>query len=450
MALRKAVSKPPRRVRPQPASPRWRRYLNHAVLFLLACLVYANALGNGFVTDDRIQVVKNPLITSIRHIPEIFTTGVLNFFGATANYYRPIHYLVYMLLYRVNGADAFPFHLFLVLLHAANTVLVYMLVRRMLAAPEPAASGRDISLPAALASAALFAIHPIHTEVVDWIAAVPDALVTAVMVFAFWLFLRQGASPRGWRIAAHAGLYLLALLTKEPGAMLLPLYVTYEWICLGRRARALVRNAALYGAMLASLGVYLAARVLALGSLAPAQQNYHRLTPVEFLLSVIVVARQYLGELAWPAGLNYFHLFEPARGVTPAFLASLLVLAALGAVDPLEPPRPVRRRCRAPARVGLRYRVDRPDAGSGAQHHRGRAERPCRALSLPAVGRVLLDRRPCLALVCAAESHGRVGSGFAGPGRSRRRDHRPQSGLARRPHPHGKDHPAIARRRRAA
>ncbi len=298
------------------APDHWRFHV--LVLFLLACGVYANSLGSGFVTDDRLQLLKNPLVTDFHRIPAIFSRSMNGFMGNTDNYYRPVHLLVYMALYYLAGFNAFVYHLLMVLLHGLTTALVYLLVRRMV---QPAA--------AAVAAAALFALHPIHAEVVNWVAAVPDALVTPLMVLAFWLFLRQGAAPRGLQIAEHCGLYLLALLTKEPGAMLLPLYAGYEWICLGKGWREMRRNLPLYAAMLATLGLYLACRMAALGSLAPAQQRFYHLTPQEFVSTAIVTAAQYFGKLVFPIPLKYYYVFEPVHGITPALLVALAVLAAL-------------------------------------------------------------------------------------------------------------------------
>lgn len=171
-------------------------------------------------------------------------------------------------------------------------------------------------------------MHPIHTEVVDWIAALPDLMVTTFALLGILWLARQDDAPRGLRIAGHCGLYLLALTTKETGAMLLPLYAGFGFFYQRRRWHELRRNAALYAAMAATFGVYLAMRRAALGSLAPGQQAFFHLSPVEFALSAVVAAAQYLGALVLPVNLSYFHIFHPTAGVTPALLISVLALAA--------------------------------------------------------------------------------------------------------------------------
>ena len=128
--------------------------------------------------------------------------SILGIPGSPGNYYRPLQFLVYLALYEGFGFHAAAFHLFMILLHAVNTLLLYLLVRRLWT-PR-----------IALAAGALFAVHPIHTEVVDWVAALPDLMVTTLALLGVLWLARREAAPRGWRIAGHCGLYLAALLTK--------------------------------------------------------------------------------------------------------------------------------------------------------------------------------------------------------------------------------------------
>lgn len=292
-------------------------WLALSMVVLLALAIYGNSLANGFIGDDKDQLLSNSLVNE-HHATAVFGSGVWAFRGMRSNYYRPLQFLVYIGLHAVASYRAWPFHLFMMLLHAANAVLVYFLALLILARPR-----------AALAASVLFAIHPIHTEVVDWIAALPDLMVTTFVVAGAFLFARQDGVTRGWRIAVHCALYLAALLTKETGIMLLPLYVAFERVVIGRPLRELRRNAALYGSMAAMLILYLAARWSALGGLAPAQQTFHHLSAAEFLLSAVVITGRYLEALVLPVGLNYFHVFHATQSLTPAFLLSAAILATI-------------------------------------------------------------------------------------------------------------------------
>ena len=306
---------------PAAAQAKYPPWLPHALLAALAIAVYANSLANGFVGDDKYQLLRNPVVTDPAKIGRIFRSGSWAFSGIAGNYYRPLQFLVYLLVYEVAGFHAGAFHLFMIALHTGNTVLLYLLVRRM-------AAGR-----VAFAAAALFAVHPIHTEVVDWAAALPDLLITTFVLLSIWILACEGALPRGRQILGHCGLYFLALLSKETGAMLLPLCAGFGFFCLGRRWSEFRRNASLYLALAATLGVYLAMRIAALGGLAPAQHTGAlHLGFLAFTFSAAVIAAQYFIALLFPLDLNYFHIFHPTRALTPELVLSVLLLAALIAI----------------------------------------------------------------------------------------------------------------------
>ena len=265
----------------------------------------------------------NPLVTDWGQIPRIFQHHIWAFAGGqTSNYYRPVQTLVYLVLHSIFGFDPLAFHLFQVLIHAANTLLVYRLARRLLKSAE-----------GALVAGVLFAVHPIHCEAVDWIAVLPDVMLTLVALVALLLFVRFDA-PRGPWIAVLTLLYFLALLVKETGVMLLPLFAAYEFLYLGRPLGQIIRrNATLYATLTAAFGVYLLLRVHALGGLAPAQGFHYSLGGVVFVLSLISTLGEYLALLMSPVHLNYFRYFEPTTSVTLGLVVSLVsILATIAAI----------------------------------------------------------------------------------------------------------------------
>jgi tetratricopeptide (TPR) repeat protein len=301
-------------------SREWARHA--AILAVLAIAVYANCIGNGFVSDDNWQLVKNPAVVNA-DLAKLFGGGVWSFgpfAGARSNYYRPLPFAAYALLCNTVGLHAPAFHLFMVLLHAINCVLLYFLVQYF--APRLLA----------FAAAVLFAIHPIHTEAVDWIAALPDAMLTTLVLAAVLQLARQGASPKGRQIAVHCGLYLSAMLSKEPGVMLLPLYAGFGFFCAGRRWSEFRHNLRLYACLAVTLGIYLAMRWSALGGFVPGREAYFHLTPIEFVLSTVVTAGKDVAGLLLPVNLNFFQVFQPTRNVTLPLLASIAALGAIGFV----------------------------------------------------------------------------------------------------------------------
>ena len=73
-------------------------------LLLLAFVPYLNALGGGFVYDDRQQVLENPYVHSFQYVGNIFGSTVWTFQGAQglSNYYRPLMTLAYLLCYSLR------------------------------------------------------------------------------------------------------------------------------------------------------------------------------------------------------------------------------------------------------------------------------------------------------------------------------------------------------------
>src|ERR1700676_4440050 len=168
-----------------------REAVTFLVLFLLALLPYANTLLSAFVYDDGAQIIENPYVHSFHYLRQIFGTTVWSFQGAqgVTNYYRPLMTLGYMLSYQIAGPVPFSFHLMNLLLNALVVWLLFCLLRGL--------SEERF----ALVAAGLFALHPIHTESVAWIAGVTDLELAVFYILTFLLFLRlsdgdEGAGPR--------------------------------------------------------------------------------------------------------------------------------------------------------------------------------------------------------------------------------------------------------------
>ena len=236
---------------------------------LVACatLPYLNILFNGFVYDDDNQVLKNPYVRSFRYLKEIFTTNVWSFRGvrAVTNYYRPMMTLGYLVCYKLFGMRAYGFHLVSLLLHVLVVCLVFVLTERL--------TGDRVW---AFVAGALFALHPIHTESVAWIAAVTDLELTFFYLLTFGIFLAV-ARPGGGRsepmVAAMVVAFILALLSKEQAMTLPALATVYEHFYREDRSETSTsQKLARYG-LLWLVGVaYVLFRIHFLGALAPARE----------------------------------------------------------------------------------------------------------------------------------------------------------------------------------
>jgi tetratricopeptide (TPR) repeat protein len=174
-----------------------------AVLITAVCL--SPALKNGFVNwDDEYYVVSNALLRGPQWIG-IFTRPVVS-------NYHPLTVLSLAANYAISGTEPWSYLLFNLLLHLANTVLVFWFAWLL----------SDKKKWVALLTALLFGIHPMHVESVAWISERKDVLYTLfflLSMIAYWKYLQTNRSNRYW---ACFLLFVCSLLSK-PAAIVLPL-----------------------------------------------------------------------------------------------------------------------------------------------------------------------------------------------------------------------------------
>ena len=283
-----------------------------ALLILIAGLPYLNTLWNGFVQDDNRQVLSNPYLRSFSHLREIFAANVWSYVGAQGmtNYYRPLMTLWYLFCYQFLGPLAYGFHLANVVLNAAVVCLVFLVTERIF-------RNRTWGFVAAV----IFALHPIHSESVDWIAAVTDLQLTLFYLLTFWFFLRLPSSARrGLRGgAAELGMVLsfaLALLAKEPAATLPFLATFYEHFLRGDRAQTtLGQKVSRYLSLWLVDIAYLLFRIRIFGGLAPVLQ-LPQISRREAFYSSFALVAQYVWKLLWPVNLCGFYSFHKSLGLS--------------------------------------------------------------------------------------------------------------------------------------
>jgi tetratricopeptide (TPR) repeat protein len=301
----------------------WRsdRFLT-GFLVLFSLLPYVNTLWNGFVYDDDIQVLKNPYIRDFSHLKAIFVTTVWSYAGGvqgSTNYYRPVMDLTYLFCHKIFGYQPWGFHLTSLIFHAAVVCLLFIVTRRIFQ-----------STPVAFGSAALFALHPIHTEAVDWIAAVTDLELAFFFLLAFWFFLRLRETEARESGIMQLGMIVsfgLALLSKEP-AVTLPFLATFYEHALGpdrfqTRFSLKVRR---YATLWLLLIAYLILRIAALGAFTPVPSS--RQMPADAVIfSAIALVGHYLEKMIWPFRLCAFYIFPNSFAIlVPRIIAGSAAL----------------------------------------------------------------------------------------------------------------------------
>lgn len=298
-----------------------------AGVFIIAFFAYGNSLLNGFVYDDGSQVLKNIWITDTKYIIDIFTKGVWSFQDDTTltNYYRPMMHLLYMLDYHVFGLRPWGFHLINVLFHAANSVLIFVILSRILRDASSSPQVFSYSVPAM--AALLFAVHPIHTEAVTWVAGLPDLSFTFFSLIAFSCYLSSRDGRKDMYLISLLS-FFLAALSKEPALTVPFIFIIYD---AGLKKEHILTTSAIrrYIPYFVIAAVYITMRIYALEGFAP-QPPHVELNGFQYLLNIFPLFSQYVTALFFPINLNAFHVLHPVLSVfeTKSVL-SLLVTAVL-------------------------------------------------------------------------------------------------------------------------
>lgn len=285
---------------------------------LLACVLsYFNALSNGFVYDDTVQILQNPRIRDYREIPKALTTNFWDFGGGKSNYYRPMQTLLYMACYYAFGLDPLAYHLFNLALHGAVSILVFLLGLRLVG-----------DWRFALLGGLLFAVHPIHTESVTWVAGITDVSSTLFVLLSFLLYARAQAEP-GFGLVARVGslgAFALALLSKEVALVLPLLLVLYQHFGPPRHREQSLRARVLqYVPHWVVLALYAALRIRLLGHFVVQHQELP-LHWTQWAGAEAVLLARYLWKSLVPVDLKAFHVFYP-----PAALWDWQVLVSAAA-----------------------------------------------------------------------------------------------------------------------
>jgi tetratricopeptide (TPR) repeat protein len=314
-------------------SPKRSQFLVGLALFLITLLVYGHTCLNGFTNyDDPDYVQDNPHVTgglTVENIAWAFTTN-------HASNWHPLTWLSLQLNAEIFGVKGgkWGFHLTNILLHAANTVLLFWVFQRLTGC-----------LWRSAAVAALFALHPLHVESVAWISERKDVLST------FFGFLTIGAytcyveRPSWFRYGLMASAFSLSLLAKPMLVTLPCLLLLLDYWPLGRFALANSADSAIDNRKstlrwlvveklpLVALVAALCVVTVIVQYEGGAIKSFKMMSLQSRVENSLVAYVRYLGKMFWPRDLAV--LYPHPHDALPTWQvvgAALLLAAVTGAV----------------------------------------------------------------------------------------------------------------------
>ena len=183
------------------------------ILSILPWITYFNTLNNEFVFDDLILIQSNETLPSLKNIYNIITVTTQE------HSYRPVRALSYAIDYHFSGFNPFSYHISNIVYHIINCFLVYLITLSLL-------SNRATAFFAAI----LFAVHPVHTDSVTYIAGRRDILFTLFYLIGLYTFIKYRKTQRHYFLLFSMTAYLLSIGSKEMGVTLPAIFLIYDLI----------------------------------------------------------------------------------------------------------------------------------------------------------------------------------------------------------------------------
>ena len=321
------------------------------LIFILVLITFLNSLPNEFSYDDQPYIVSNTVITSLKYIPRIVTEPYPPHMP-DLGLYRPLVELSYMVDYALGlrhtelepygfkpVINTAPFHISNILLHFGVCVLMFLIVRRLFS--------QKSFIP--LLSVALFAVHPVHVEVVASVVGRAESMSSLFYLAALYVVIRSPlhASYRALSNIFSYVLFFCALLSKEMAITLPMLLIGYivlfrydEFRGISKR-RSVVLNIILFALpYFAVFMMYMVIRIQVVGDFAISETSRYFTTHPELprIPSMLVVYLAYLKMMVFPDILHSDYNFPlpfvdgirippPGGFLEPIPLVGLLALA---------------------------------------------------------------------------------------------------------------------------
>ena len=284
------------------------RLVRAGLLAAVAIAAQAGSIPGGYVLDDDLAIVDNPVVNGALPARAAFVRDSWGQRGA-AGAYRPLVSLSFRADFWLGGGKPQWLHAVNVLLHAAAVVAAYLALRK------PA--GENV----ALAAAAFAAVFAAPAEAVQSLVGRADVLLALFGLLGLFAHQRRGRLAAASACAA----LLFALGSKESALLLIPCWLVFDLLlpvpaALGERWGRLVGYAAV-------IGLHAVGRGAALGSAAARQ-----IDPLRNPLAAAPWPNQALGAGRVLAEHYLPGLFDPTQRL---YLCSAPECGPASAADPI-------------------------------------------------------------------------------------------------------------------
>ena len=182
------------------------------MIALVGALVYANDLSGPFVFDDQIAIVTNPALREWWNLGHMFAQRINTPLAG-----RPLVAMSFALNYAVSDLRVFSYHLINIGIHVLCALLLFGIVRRTLQTRRLTPHYGPAALDLAFAVALLWVVHPLNSEVVDYLTQRTESMMALFYLLTLYTNIRSHSAPRPivWETLAIVTC-ALGMACKEP------------------------------------------------------------------------------------------------------------------------------------------------------------------------------------------------------------------------------------------
>lgn len=326
----------------------WRLRAEIALLLVLMAVIvtYLNHFNNGFQFDDHHTVSENLFIRDLKFIPKYFTDSSTFSILPPNQSYRPIVTLSLAVDYWLGGGLVpFYFHITTFVTFLVQLVLMYLLMRRLFSLADDSNERRNEWL--ALIATAIYGLHPVCAETVNYIIQRADIQSTLGVVASMYLYVCMPASRR---FAIYLIPAIIGMFAKPPAVMIVPILFVYDllfeqsWeprrVLSGENAKKLVRSLArCMPAMIVSVSFYLLQKKLSPNFSTGTGESFR------YIITQPAIALRYFKSFFLPTDLSidadfplFSEIFEARTLIGFGFIVALLFIVLRSARSRREYP----------------------------------------------------------------------------------------------------------------
>ncbi len=279
-------------------------------LFVLVFAIYGQVYSHHFVNfDDPLYVSQN------EHVLRGLTWSGVKwaFTHVHAWYWLPLTWISHMVDVQLFGRNAGAHLLVSVTLHALNSALLFLFLRRATDSVWRSAS-----------VAALFAVHPLHVESVAWIAERKDTLSTFLFLLCLVAYERYVRERSRWAyvvsvLALALGLMAKPMLVTTPFVLLLLDYWPFRRLETTGIKKLLIEKVPFFACVAGGITATLIGQHEAMATTTTIHVSAR-------LANAAISYVVYTAKTVWPSGLAVFYPFPTRIGIAVALSCALLLI----------------------------------------------------------------------------------------------------------------------------